>query len=150
LRHIMEVVTQAKVSASAHEAKTLGLLAADDRMVMHRGHLIHVARQSILELATGFTSSSITNNVYAAGSEALTTLQAEIDAQRQAGKFLEYDVVIASALAQVLCGGDGTAGWRNEEEFLELERQQFLHLIRSSSTQARIRQILTSGKPLRN
>jgi 3-hydroxyacyl-CoA dehydrogenase len=71
-------------------------------------------------------------------------------ALREAGKFLEHDVVLATSLALVLCGGDGAPGWRNEQDFLDLERQQFLHLIRTPATQARIRQILATGKPLRN
>lgn len=150
LRHIMELITQAKTSSSAHEAKTMGLFAADDRVVMHRDYLIHAARQNLLELAERFTPVTIINNVYGAGTDALATLHADIEAQRQAGKFLEQDVVIASSLAHVLCGGGGDASWRNEADFLELERQQFMQLIRTPATQARIHQILTTGKPLRN
>jgi 3-hydroxyacyl-CoA dehydrogenase len=149
LRHIMELITQAKVSSSAHEAKALGLLAASDRVVMHRGHLIHVARQSVLELAHGFTPPSITNNVYAAGADALAVLLDDIRSQ-QSGNFSAHDAAIATAVAHVLCGGEGAAAWRNEQDFLDLERQYFLSLIRSAETQARIRQILATGKPLRN
>jgi 3-hydroxyacyl-CoA dehydrogenase len=150
LRRIMQLITQAKTSASAYEAKTLGLLAPDDRIVMHRDHLLHTARQNVLELAEHFTPSTITHNVYGGGAEALAALRADIDAQSKMGKFLAHDAVIAAALAQVLCGGEGTAGWRNEQDFLDLERQYFLQLIRTPATQARIRQVLTTGKPLRN
>jgi 3-hydroxyacyl-CoA dehydrogenase len=150
LHHIMGLITQAKVSASAHEAKTLGLLAVEDRVVMHRGHLLHRARQCVIEMAQGFTPPSITKNVYAAGADALAILNAEISTQQGAGKFLDHDAVIATALAQVLCGGENAAGWRNEQDFLDLERQHFLQLIRTTATQARIHQILATGKPLRN
>ena len=150
LRHILELVTQAKVSSSAHEAKTLGLLGTDDQIVMHRGHLIHAARQQLLELAAEFIPRDTTQNVYAAGEDALATMLAEIHAQQDAGKLLKHDVVISTLLAQVLCGGDGAAGWRNEQHFLDLERQHFLQLIQTQATQARIRQILATGKPLRN
>ncbi len=150
LRHIMGLITQAKVSVSAPDAKNLGLFAVEDRVVMHRGHLIHAARQRVLELAQNFHPPTATNNLYAAGKEALVTLYADIHAQRELGKFLEHDVTISTALAQVLCGGEGVASWRNEQDFLDLERQQFLHLIRTPATQARIRQILATGKPLRN
>ena len=150
LRAIMTLLTQAKTSASAHEAKTMGLLSADDRVVMHRGHLIHAARQQLLELVEGFHTPPITNNVYAAGAEALAALQSEIATQRAAGTFLEHDATIAMALAEVLCGGSGAAGWRNEQSFLDLERHHFLQLIRTPATQARIQQILSGSKPLRN
>ena len=150
LRHIMALVTQAKTSASAYEARTIGLMTSEDRIVMHRGHLIHAARESIHELAEHFIPATVSNNVYAAGSATLTTLQTEVEAQRTRGELLTHDVEIANALAQVLCGGDSTAGWRNEQDFLDLERQHFLQLIRTPATQARIQQILTTGKPLRN
>jgi 3-hydroxyacyl-CoA dehydrogenase len=152
LRHIMQLIAQAKVSASAHEAKALGLLAAEDRVVMHRGHLVHAACQCVLELSQDFTPNSnpITNNVYAAGADALHTLNTEITAQAEIGKFLAHDMVIARALAKVLCGGEGAAGWRNEQDFLDLERQQFLHLISTPASQDRIRHLLATGKPLRN
>lgn len=150
LRHIMTLITQAKTSSSAHEAQAMGLFTADDRMVMHRGHLIHDARIAVQEMAASFIPSPITNNVYAAGDATLTILLAEIEAQRESGKLLAHDAVIARALATVLCGGTNAAGWRNEKDFLGLERQHFLQLIRIPATQARIQQVLTTGKPLRN
>jgi 3-hydroxyacyl-CoA dehydrogenase len=150
LRQIMGLILQAKTSSSAYEAKAWGLLAADDRIVMHRGHLVHAARQTITELANSFMPATTIHNVYAAGSEALTTILAELEEQHRSGKLLEHDLVIATTLAQVICGAEGTAGWRNEQDFLDLERQQFLQLIRTPATQARIRQILATGKPLRN
>jgi 3-hydroxyacyl-CoA dehydrogenase len=149
LRHIMALITQAKVSASAHEAKSLGLLATEDRVVMHRDHLIHVARENILELAQHFTPPATTGNIYAAGAKALATLKEEIDTQAKDGKFFDHDVIIATAVAHVLCGGEN-ATLCNEQDILDLERQHFLQLIRTPATQARIRQILATGKPLRN
>jgi 3-hydroxyacyl-CoA dehydrogenase len=150
VRHVMDLITQAKVSGSAREAQAWGLLAPEDCVVMHRGHLIHIARQTVSKLAQVFTPPISTKNVYAAGKTVLAILQDEIAAKQEAGKFGEHDVVIATALAQVLCGGNGTSGWRNEQDFLELEREAFVELIRTPATQARIRHLLTTGKPLRN
>ena len=117
---------------------------------MHRGHLIHIARQTASELAQVFTPPIPTRNVYAAGATMLATIQDEIAAKQEAGKFGEHDVVIATALAEVLCGGKDKAGWRDEQDFLELEREAFVKLIRTPGTQARIRHLLTTGRPLRN
>jgi 3-hydroxyacyl-CoA dehydrogenase len=149
LRHVLQLITQAKTSSSAHEAKTLGLLATDDIVVMRRDFLLHVARQTQEKMAPNFSPATTTNNVYAAGKEALSALQGEIEAERATGKFLAHDALIASALAETLCGGE-TNGWRDEQHFLELERHYFLQLIRTAPTQARIAQILATGKPLRN
>jgi 3-hydroxyacyl-CoA dehydrogenase len=150
LRQLMELITQAKVSTSAHEAKRLGLLSPDDRVVMHRGHLIHAARRSVVELAQGFMPPSTAHDVYAAGADSLAVLLNDIAAQQQAAAWSEHDALIATSIAHVLCGGSGAAGWRNEQDFLDLERQHFLELIRTPETQARIRHILATGKPLRN
>jgi 3-hydroxyacyl-CoA dehydrogenase len=149
LRHVLQLITQAKTSSSAHEAKTLGLLATDDIVVMRRDFLLHVARQTQEKMAPNFSPATTTNNVYAAGKEALSALQGEIEAERATGKFLAHDALIASALAETLCGGE-TNGWRDEQHFLDLERHYFLQLIRTAPTQARIAQILATGKPLRN
>src|SRR5262249_7091145 len=103
LRQIMELITQARTSASAYEAMTMGLLEANTPVVMHRGHLIHAARQNVLALAEHYSPPLVTNNVYAAGADALTILLDEIESQHQKGQWLAHDVVIARALAYVLC-----------------------------------------------
>jgi 3-hydroxyacyl-CoA dehydrogenase len=149
LRHILTLLTGAKSSASAHEAKTLGLLAPTDQVIMHRDYLLHAARQRVLELAQSFMPPTTVNNVYAAGPETMALLNRETDAAADAGTLLAHDVVIARAAIHVLCGGD-EAGWHNEQRFLDLERQHFLQLIRTSATQTRIRHVLATGKPLRN
>lgn len=150
LRHIMNLVTRAKTSSSAHEAKTLGLLAAEDRVVMHRGHLTHEARKTALDMAATFSPPTTSGTVYAAGQGALDVLEQEIEEQLNAGNFMPHEAVIARSLAHVLCGGGGEAGWRNEQDFLQLERQHFLQLIKTPESQDRIRHILTKGSPLRN
>jgi 3-hydroxyacyl-CoA dehydrogenase len=51
----------------------------------------------------------------------------------------------------VLCGGDVEPGTLlTEEWYLDLERQAFMELIATEKTQARIEQMLKTGKPLRN
>ena len=51
----------------------------------------------------------------------------------------------------MLCGGAVTAGARiSEQHVLDLEREAFLSLAGEPATQARIKSLLTTGKPLRN
>jgi 3-hydroxyacyl-CoA dehydrogenase len=69
-----------------------------------------------------------------------------------AGKFIsEHDYLIGSKIAEVMCGGDLDAGSLVDEQwFLDLERRHFMELLATEKTQARIEQMLKTGKPLRN
>jgi 3-hydroxyacyl-CoA dehydrogenase len=68
-----------------------------------------------------------------------------------AGKATEHDVVVASALARVLTGGETWFGREmSEQDILDLEREGFLSLLGTEKTQERIVHTLTTGKPLRN
>ena len=70
---------------------------------------------------------------------------------RLQGKATPHDVVVSSALAGVLSGGDTDITREvDEDELLELERTAFLKLVRTRATVARIEHMLTTGKPLRN
>ena len=59
---------------------------------------------------------------------------------------------VASGLANVLTGGpeaDVTEPL-GEEEVLTLEREAFMHLVRTEATLARMEHMIATGKPLRN
>lgn len=72
-------------------------------------------------------------------------------AQQKAGYLSEHDVLIGRKLAYVLCGSDLSRTTEVREEYLlELEREAFLSLCGHPKTQDRIRQLLETGKPLRN
>jgi 3-hydroxyacyl-CoA dehydrogenase len=50
-----------------------------------------------------------------------------------------------------LCGGEVESGSLVDEDWLlAVERRQFVDLLKTPETQARIRHMLESGKPLRN
>ena len=51
----------------------------------------------------------------------------------------------------MLCGGEVEPGSLVDEDWLlELERDEFMALLRNEKTQARIAHTLATGKPLRN
>lgn len=51
----------------------------------------------------------------------------------------------------MICGGDVDAGSLVDERWLiDLERAEFMALVRDARTQARIAHTLATGKPLRN
>ena len=70
---------------------------------------------------------------------------------REGGYITEYEAHIAGKLANVLTGGDISApAWVDEQYILDLEREAFLSLCGEQKTQARMWNILQTGKPLRN
>lgn len=63
----------------------------------------------------------------------------------------EYDALITTRLATILCGGDLTSGqWADEQFFLDRERETFVALCQEPKTLERIQYMLANGKPLRN
>jgi 3-hydroxyacyl-CoA dehydrogenase len=67
------------------------------------------------------------------------------------GQATAHDGVVATRLAEVLCGGiDGAAGLVTEERMLELEVEAFLSLCGEEKSIARMQAMLTTNKPLRN
>jgi 3-hydroxyacyl-CoA dehydrogenase len=63
----------------------------------------------------------------------------------------DYDALISSRLASILCGGDLSSGqWVEEQFFLDREREVFVALCRQPKTLERIQHMLSTGKPLRN
>lgn len=68
------------------------------------------------------------------------------------GHFIsQHDFTIAGLIADVMTGGDVEQGTLvNEQWILDLERKAFMTLLKSSKTQDRIANMLTTGKPLRN
>ena len=70
---------------------------------------------------------------------------------REGGFITPYDYEVGVRLARVMCGGDVDAGSVVDERWLlELERREFMALLRDERTQARIAHTLATGKPLRN
>ena len=59
--------------------------------------------------------------------------------------------LIGCRVAESMCGGDVEAGSLVDETWLlDLERKNFMELLATDRTQARIEYMLKNGKPLRN
>lgn len=152
VQSVLQTIGAAKVSTSAEEARSFGFLAPGDRVVMNRDHLLAEAKESVLELASqGYTPPAREKTCYAAGRDVRAGLQAGIYVMQQGGYMTEYDALISSRLASVLCGGDLSSGqWVDEQFLLDCERQVFVTLCQEPKTRERIEHMLTTGKPLRN
>ncbi|MDP8900320.1 MAG: 3-hydroxyacyl-CoA dehydrogenase/enoyl-CoA hydratase family protein [Actinomycetota bacterium] len=151
LNKAFETIAMAKVSASAVEARSLGFLDEDDRIVMNADHLISAAKREVLDLADGYAPPERDGNVYASGASARSALVMGIRTLQWGRYASEYDGVIAGHTAKILTGGDLTLPqWVSEEYLLGLEREAFLELLQNEKTLERIEGMLKTGKPVRN
>ena len=152
VQEVFEKIAMAKVSGSALEAREMGFLKEEDRVVMNGDHLIHAAKREALELADGYTSPTRDDSIYAAGTVTRGALEVGVIRPMVWGGYAsEYDGVIATHLARILTGGDlSLPQWVPEEHILRLEKEAFLELLKNEKTHERIDAMLKTGKPLRN
>ena len=152
LRTYFQSVAMATVSKSALEARELGYLRAGDPVIMHSHEVLHVAQSEARALAeAGYRPPLPARDVPVAGRTGIATLTMLLVNMREGGFITPYDYEIGVRLARVMCGGDVDAGSVVDERWLlELERREFMALLRDERTQARIAHTLATGKPLRN
>ncbi|MBI3540863.1 MAG: 3-hydroxyacyl-CoA dehydrogenase/enoyl-CoA hydratase family protein [Deltaproteobacteria bacterium] len=146
-----QTVAFAKVSMSAKEARELHYLKDADRISLSRDHLIHDAKQDVLELAKNFVPAKPRDAILVAGGGGFYALKSAIQGFRLQGIISEHDAVIAEKLARIFTGGDmPNMGTVTEQKLLDLELESFLSLVGMEKSQARMQNMLMTGKPLRN
>jgi 3-hydroxyacyl-CoA dehydrogenase len=152
IKRAFETIALAKVSTSAAEAHSLGLLAPADRTTMNRERLLLDAKAQAAALAeAGYSAPQPRTQIPAPGASALATLEMGVYLMGEAGYASEHDQKVARWAAYILAGGRVTAGTLVSEQYLlDLEREAFLSLCGEHKTQERIAFTLKTGKPLRN
>ncbi|MEO6365119.1 MAG: 3-hydroxyacyl-CoA dehydrogenase/enoyl-CoA hydratase family protein [Luteimonas sp.] len=152
LKPAFEAVAMARVSASALEAKELGLLRGGDVVAFNAHELLHIAKQQALAMAeSGYRPPMPARNITVAGDVGIATFKMMLVNMLE-GRFISgHDHEIATRVATVLCGGEVDRGAIVDEEWLlRLEREHFVALAQMPKTQERIAHMLKTGKPLRN
>ena len=145
-----ETVSLAKVSQSAHEARDMGILRREDTIVMNRDRVLAEAVDKVHALHSGYAPPEppVFRLPGRSGQAALALAIGEF---ARTGKATPHDVVVATALARVLSGGNADPiDEVGEDAVLTLERETLLSLVRTPETQARIEHMLETGRPLRN
>jgi 3-hydroxyacyl-CoA dehydrogenase len=151
LQKAFEQIALAKTATSALEAREMGFLTENDRIVMNADHLISAAKREAEDLADGYTPPEHANNVYAAGRTARAALEMGIKTMQWGHYASDYDGVIAAHVARILTGGNlSLPQWVPEEHLLKLEKQAFLDLLKNEKTHERIEALLETGKTKRN
>jgi len=149
--HVFETVAMAKVSTSAEEAKEIGFLDGNDRISIHPDHLIHDAKQRVIELYDAGYQAPKAEKIPVVGDAGYGAMLLGAKSLQFGGYASDHDVKIAEKLAYVLSGGRIREGsFIDEQAMLDLEREAFLSLIGEPLTQQRMQHMLMKGKPLRN
>lgn len=152
VKTFFETVAMAKVSASALEAKEMGLLRADDTIVFNTHEVLWVAQREAAALAdAGYRPALPARQVPVCGDVGTASLKMMLVNMLE-GRFISaHDYEIGARIADTLCGGVIERGSLVDEQWLlDLERKHFVELAQMPKTQERIVHTLTTGKPLRN
>jgi len=152
MKKAFETIATAKVATSAHEARGLGFLRNSDNISMNRERVLSDAKARALELVrAGYEPPQARTAIPAPGENILAALKMGVHLMRQGDYITEYEVKLATKVAEVLCGGNVTSGTPVSEQYiLDLEREGFKSLCGEKKTQERIQYTLKTGKTLRN
>lgn len=150
LTKVFEIISTATTAKSAAQAKELLFLRPDDGVTMNRDRLLADAKAKALALAADYVPPAPPTFVLP-GRSGETALKMAVDSFARQGRATPHDVVVCGRLATALAGGDADViAALDENAVFDLERNQFLELIRHPDTLARIEHVLETGKPLRN
>jgi 3-hydroxyacyl-CoA dehydrogenase len=152
VRRYFQNIAMGEVAKSAELAREMGYLKSSDRIVMNRFELLHVAKEEAKALnATAYRPPLHQHQIAVAGRTGIATLKAAMLNMREGGFISEHDHNIGCRVAETICGGDVDAGSLVDEQWLlDLERKNFMELLATEKTQARIEHMLKHSKPLRN
>ncbi len=152
LRQFYTNIAMAKVSGSASEAREMGYLRADDKIIANPKELLYVAKKECLNLVDeSYSPPRRRADIRVGGRPAIANFKAHLENMREGDFISAHDHLCAKELAKVICGGDLDSGQVADDEwFLQLEKESFIDLLKTKLTQNRIEYILKTGKPLRN
>ena len=149
-KRAFKMIALAATSTSAAEARKLGFLRPiADRISFNRDTLISDAKMRVLDLAPDYVAPAM-KTIRVGGRETLGNLDYALWSFKEAGQASEHDVRIGHWIAYILAGGDGPPRDVTEQDLIDLEREATLSLLGTAETQARIKYMLETGKPLRN
>jgi 3-hydroxyacyl-CoA dehydrogenase len=148
---VFEMISTAKVSLSAAEAQALKFLRPTDGITMNRTRVLADAKARALAMVPGYAPPPDPAPLQLPGATGRTGLAMAVNEFRKKGIATPHDVTVATHLARVLTGGDiDIIDPVPQSAIMDLEREAFMALFRTKETQARIKQIIDTGKPLRN
>jgi 3-hydroxyacyl-CoA dehydrogenase len=152
LQRAFETIGFGKVSASAADARRLGLLRDVDSVTMNRERLMADAKATVLDrVRDGYRAPAPRTAIAVGGEDTRAALDLGIHLAWRGGRISDHDALIARKVARIMTGGDLPHPTTVSEQYLlDLERETFLSLCGEARTLERIRHTLKTGKTLRN
>jgi 3-hydroxyacyl-CoA dehydrogenase len=144
-----EKIGTAYFSQSAQDAKNSLFLRPDDGITMNRSRLLADAKQKSLALAENY-SPRAPYKYNLAGAPGKSVFRMAADDALAGGMATWHDVRVMEVLGNILSGGNtNLSKVTSEEDLQHLEREGFIQLAKTAQTRARIRNMVSTGKPLR-
>ena len=144
-------IAMARISTSAADARKIGFLGPNDRIVANRDHLVGEAKQEVLRMLADGYAPPVKRPLKIFGEAAQGMVNSEMYNMGVAGYVTEHDAFLARRIAYVISGGQTrTNGKVDEDAILTLEREAFIDFLKEEKTVARIDHMIRTGKPLRN
>jgi 3-hydroxyacyl-CoA dehydrogenase len=145
-------IAMGKVSKSALEALEYGFARPSDTVLFNPHELLWVAIREARNLAdAGHAPPLKARGIPVAGRTGIATCEMMLLNMKVGAMISDHDYKVARAAAVALCGGEIETGSLVDEDWLlAVERRLFVELLKTPETQARIKHMLETGKPLRN
>ncbi|MFO0576590.1 MAG: 3-hydroxyacyl-CoA dehydrogenase/enoyl-CoA hydratase family protein [Polyangia bacterium] len=151
VQRAFETIGLAKVATSAEEARSAGFLRDTDSVTFNRDHLTYDAKQLALGMLRAGYRAPRPHKIRLPGPSGYANIRSSLQMMLEAHQILPHDLVVGSALAKVLTGGNTSPTVKlSEQQLLDLEREQFLKLCGEEKTRERMQYMLQHNKPLRN
>ena len=130
----------------------MGFLESADTIVFNPHELLYVALRQARALAeAGYAPPARPNAIAVAGRTGIANCEMALTNMRAGNQISDHDYRVARAAAVALCGAEIEAGSLvGEQWLLDIERREFVALLKTPETQARIAYMLETGKPMRN
>ena len=152
LQPVFQTIAMAKVAKSAQEVIDYGFAQPSDTILFNANELLWVAIREARAMAdAGYAPPPMARAIPVAGKNGIATFEMMLVNMKEGGMISAHDYKVAKAAATALCGGEIETGSLVDEEWLiTVERRLFVELLKDPMTQARIKHMLETGKPLRN
>ena len=152
IQNAFQTIAMATVAKSAQEAIALGFGRAGDDVLFNANEILYAAIRRARALAESAWRPALPNPaVTVAGRNGIATCEMMLVNMAEGGFISAHDYRVAKAAATALCGGEVDTNRRVSEQWiLDVERAQFVELLKTEKTQQRIAHMLETGKPLRN
>jgi len=152
LQPVFQTIAMAKVAKSAVEVVDFGFAKPSDTILFNANELLWVAIKEARAMAdAGYAPPPMPRAITVAGKNGIATFEMMLVNMKEGGMISAHDYKVAKSAAIALCGGEVETGSRVDEEWLlTVERRLFVELLKTPETQARIKHMLETGKPLRN